>query len=174
MSILCRPDRPSPARRTLPRPPRLARPPRSKSQNTGGTSHLRYVPLSSSPSAPRGRADPSRPILTQFSVPSSYYGLSTATPLIPSNCSLTQIHLYFRHGARYPTTGAPPSLFAEKLQNASSSGQWKAAKGDLEFLNDWTYKLGAELLTPFGRKQNFDFGVLARQVRSLTFPLPFL
>lgn len=29
---------------------------------------------------------------------------------------------------------------------------WKA-KGDLGFLNDWEWSLGAEVLTPFGREQ---------------------
>jgi hypothetical protein len=35
--------------------------------------------------------------------------------------------------------------------------------GELDFLNTWTYKLGAELLTPFGRLQNFQLGVAMRQ-----------
>lgn len=38
------------------------------------------------------------------------------------------------------------------------------ASGDLAFLNDWQYLLGAELLTPFGRKQNFDLGISFRFV----------
>jgi hypothetical protein len=70
--------------------------------------------------------------------------------------------LYFRHGARYPTTGAPPSAFAAKLHAASQNGTGFTATGSLDFLSSWQYKLGAELLTPFGRKQNFDWGVAAR------------
>ncbi|GAA5966946.1 hypothetical protein JCM21900_004293 [Sporobolomyces salmonicolor] len=97
----------------------------------------------------------------QYSVPSSTYGLDYASPDLPDQCDLTQAILYFRHGARYPTTGAAPSAFAEKLHNASLVGF--NATGQLEFLNNWSYKLGAELLTPFGRKQNFDWGVAARQ-----------
>lgn len=31
-------------------------------------------------------------------------------------------------------------------------------------MSDWTYKLGAELLTPFGRSQNFLLGVEYRQL----------
>ncbi|GAA5996362.1 hypothetical protein JCM5350_006834 [Sporobolomyces pararoseus] len=96
-----------------------------------------------------------------YSVSSSKYGLDSATPRIPENCSITQVHIYFRHGARYPTTGSAPSAFAEKLHNASLSGF--SASGNLSFLNNWTYKLGAELLTPFGRQQNFMLGVSARQ-----------
>lgn len=34
--------------------------------------------------------------------------------------------------------------------------------GKLSFLNDWTYKLGAELLTPFGREELFNLGVSFR------------
>lgn len=100
-----------------------------------------------------------------YSVPSSTYGLDSASPLVPSGCSITQVHLLYRHGARYPTSGAPPSTFAAALHNATqASGGGLKASGDLEFLNDWTYKLGAELLTPFGRLQNFELGVQARQL----------
>jgi hypothetical protein len=38
------------------------------------------------------------------------------------------------------------------------SGNFKA-KGELAWLQDWDYQLGAELLSPFGRKQLFDLGV---------------
>ncbi|GAA5976153.1 hypothetical protein JCM10908_005400 [Rhodotorula pacifica] len=98
----------------------------------------------------------------QYSVDSSVYGLPDASPLIPDHCEIVQAHTYFRHGARYPTTGAPPSTFAAKVHNASLAGF--NATNDLAFLNTWTYKLGAELLTPFGRKQNFNWGVGARQL----------
>jgi hypothetical protein len=96
-----------------------------------------------------------------YSVPSSQYGLPDASPLAPENCSVTQVQLLYRHGARYPTSGAPPSTFAAKIHDATENGltTW----GELEFLNKWTYKLGAELLTPFGRSQNFELGVAFRQ-----------
>lgn len=97
-----------------------------------------------------------------YSVNSSVYGLNSASGLVPDQCEITQVILYFRHGARYPTTGAPPSAFAAKLQAASQNGTGLTATGDLDFLSSWQYKLGAELLTPFGRKQNFDWGVAAR------------
>lgn len=54
-----------------------------------------------------------------------------------------------------------PTAFSAKLQQAAKSFN---ATGDLSFLNDWTYKLGAELLTPFGRLQNFELGVEFRQL----------
>jgi hypothetical protein len=96
-----------------------------------------------------------------YSVPSSAYGLPDASPAAPSGCSITQAHILYRHGARYPTDGAAPATFAGKIANATKAGF--GAEGDLEFLNDWTYKLGAELLTPFGRLQNFELGVAFRQ-----------
>jgi hypothetical protein len=74
------------------------------------------------------------------------------------------MHLLYRHGARYPTTGAAPSTFAQKLLNATTSPPEFSVTGDLAFLSNWTYKLGAELLTPFGRSQNFNLGVAYRQL----------
>ncbi|GAA5935956.1 histidine phosphatase family protein [Sporobolomyces koalae] len=96
-----------------------------------------------------------------FSVPSAHYGLDSASPRLPDQCSVTQVHLYFRHGARYPTSGSLPSAFAAKLHNASLVEGFKATN-NLAFLEDWTYKLGSELLTPFGRQQDFMLGVAAR------------
>lgn len=93
---------------------------------------------------------------------SADYGLPDASPLIPDGCNIVQMHLLYRHGARYPTTGAPPSTFAQKLVNATETGF--NVTGELSFLADWTYPLGAELLTPFGRGQNFNLGVAYRQL----------
>jgi len=56
--------------------------------------------------------------------------------------------------------GAPDSL-ASKLHSAASSSGIKA-HGALDFLNTWTYKLGTDSLTPFGRQQLFDLGVSMR------------
>ncbi|GAA6021193.1 hypothetical protein JCM10207_008350 [Rhodosporidiobolus poonsookiae] len=100
----------------------------------------------------------------QYSVDSSKYGLDYATPAIPKNCEIVQFHTYFRHGARYPTSGAAPQSFADKVQNATKVDGSFSASGPLSFLNDWTYGLGAELLTPYGRLQNFKWGVAARQL----------
>jgi hypothetical protein len=97
-----------------------------------------------------------------YSVRSSDYGLPDANPLVPAGCDVTQVHLLYRHGARYPTSGAAPQTFAQKLVNATKIGL--SVSGDLSFLSDWTYKLGAELLTPFGRSQNFLLGVEYRQM----------
>ncbi|EMC99847.1 hypothetical protein BAUCODRAFT_30261 [Baudoinia panamericana UAMH 10762] len=97
-----------------------------------------------------------------YSVSSADYGLPNASPLIPSGCTITQLLLLYRHGARYPTSGAAPSTFATKVANAARVGF--NVTGELSFLANWTYKLGAELLTPFGRAQNFNLGVEYRQL----------
>jgi hypothetical protein len=97
-----------------------------------------------------------------YSVRSDEYGLPGASPLTPAGCSVTQLHLLYRHGARYPTSGAAPATFAQKIANATKTGL--SVSGELSFLGDWTYKLGAELLTPSGRSENFQLGVEYRQL----------
>ncbi|WVQ78975.1 hypothetical protein IAT38_001067 [Cryptococcus sp. DSM 104549] len=96
-----------------------------------------------------------------YSVPSSAYGLEGASPLLPDSCSITQAHILYRHGARYPTGSG--SQFVKRLANATQEPGGVTAKGELEFLNDWTYKMGSELLTPFGRLQEFELGLAFRQ-----------
>ncbi|TFY65739.1 hypothetical protein EVG20_g5356 [Dentipellis fragilis] len=86
------------------------------------------------------------------------FGLPHSSPVIPDECKLKQAYLLHRHGARYPPEGAEPGLFASKL-HAAATGAGFSATGPLAFLNEWTYKLGAEILTPFGRKQLYDLGV---------------
>ncbi|KAJ3569059.1 hypothetical protein NP233_g5303 [Leucocoprinus birnbaumii] len=93
------------------------------------------------------------------SVPSAEYGLPDASPVIPNGCDIVQVHLLHRHGARYPTSGVGPASFAAKVHQSASAGKGFEATGDLQFLRNWTYKLGAEILTPFGRSQLYDLGV---------------
>ena len=81
------------------------------------------------------------------------FGLPDASPVVPAGCELTQVHLLHRHGARYPTAGSSPSQFAAKVHAAATSEGGFNASGPLAFLNTWTYDLGAEILTPFGREQ---------------------
>ncbi|THH09202.1 hypothetical protein EW146_g8750 [Bondarzewia mesenterica] len=93
-----------------------------------------------------------------FSVDSAEFGLPGASEVVPEGCALTQVHLLHRHGARYPTSGSSPSQFAAKLHCAAVGAGFKAT-GPLEFLARWTFKLGAEILTPFGREQLYNLGV---------------
>jgi hypothetical protein len=80
------------------------------------------------------------------------FGLDSASPQIPAGCQIHQVHLLHRHGARYPTSGSAPAAFAAAL-HAVATGPGFRASGPLHFLNTWTYKLGAEILTPLGRSQ---------------------
>ncbi|GAA5874941.1 hypothetical protein JCM16303_004952 [Sporobolomyces ruberrimus] len=80
------------------------------------------------------------------------------TAQVPKGCTVEQVQLLHRHGARYPTTGSGTEAFARKVSEAKHF----EASGKLSFLNDWTYKLGAELLTPFGREELFNLGVSFR------------
>jgi len=96
-----------------------------------------------------------------FSVGKGAFGLES-TPEAPETCQITGLHFLHRHGARYPTGYAAyggPANFSSRLHNSAS--QWNT-HGALSFMNDWTYKLGEEVLTPFGRQQLFDLGVSMR------------
>ncbi|KAL0070525.1 hypothetical protein AAF712_002358 [Marasmius tenuissimus] len=96
-----------------------------------------------------------------YSVGKGAFGVN-ADPEVPDTCRVTGLHFLHRHGARYPTAWAAyggPSFLAGRL-NAQAS-KWTAS-GKLDFLNEWTYKLGEELLTPFGRQQLFDLGISTR------------
>ncbi|CAH7670101.1 histidine phosphatase superfamily [Phakopsora pachyrhizi] len=85
-----------------------------------------------------------------------------STAAIPQNCTLDQVHLLHRHGARYPSNGKKLTVFAQFIKAAQQNESLKA-RGLLNFLNHWNYELGAEVLTPFGRSQMFQLGVAYRQ-----------
>ncbi|KAJ3728872.1 histidine phosphatase superfamily [Lentinula raphanica] len=89
------------------------------------------------------------------------FGLDNATEQIPEGCKINQVFVLHRHGARYPTSGSSPAKFAATVHSAAGNGTF-VATGPLEFLNTWTYRLGAEILTPFGREQLFELGVGTR------------
>ncbi|KAI9466017.1 hypothetical protein BJY52DRAFT_1238865 [Lactarius psammicola] len=78
-----------------------------------------------------------------YSVQRGRFGVDS-DPGAPDGCSVTGLHFLHRHGARYPTSwasyGGPASL-ARRLNEAAAD--W-TAQGDLDFLNNWTYKLGEE------------------------------
>ncbi|PVG01497.1 phosphoglycerate mutase-like protein [Serendipita vermifera] len=99
------------------------------------------------------------------SVPRDAFGAKlSSSPSVPPACKLRAAHILHRHGARYPTGWSgegSTSALAASLHNAAQNGHLKARDG-LNFLNKWTYKLGSEVLTPFGRQQLFDLGVSMR------------
>lgn len=84
--------------------------------------------------------------------------------VLPDKCTVKQVHILQRHGARYPTSysteGAP--YFGEVIKNVSRLNNPQSnfnASGPLSFLNDWKYELGAEILVPVGAQELFDSGV---------------
>lgn len=82
---------------------------------------------------------------------------------IPRGADIVQVQMLSRHGSRYPTsgTGSNVQLFGERIAEARVRrlGGFKAT-GPLEFLNEWEYQLGYEILVPKGRQELFDSGVL--------------
>ena len=76
-------------------------------------------------------------------------------------CTLQQVHILHRHGARYPTTGSPTELVQKLIQRNKLGGRIAKFSGPLEFLNNYEYRLGKELLVPVGRHQLHQSGVKA-------------
>ncbi|KAK9433087.1 histidine phosphatase superfamily [Lipomyces doorenjongii] len=77
---------------------------------------------------------------------------------LPEGANITQMHMFQRHGSRYPAAGENFPLWASGIFNATANGT--VFEGDLSFLNDWSFKLGEEVLVPQGRKELFDSGIL--------------
>ncbi|KZF26967.1 phosphoglycerate mutase-like protein [Xylona heveae TC161] len=75
---------------------------------------------------------------------------------LPPGSNISQLHMLHRHGARYPGASSGVTKFGQKMMKLK--GTFKAT-GALSFLNDWTYKLGKEILVPVGRQQLFDSGI---------------
>ena len=72
---------------------------------------------------------------------------------LPEGSEIVWLNMLHRHGARYPTG---PFDLTEALTNASGEAKFS---DKLSFLNDWTYKLGEQILTSFGRQMLYDNGV---------------
>ncbi|KNZ49994.1 hypothetical protein VP01_4654g1, partial [Puccinia sorghi] len=110
-----------------------------------------------------------------FSLPTNTFGIQSG-PEVPPGCSINQIHLLHRHGARYPTEGTLLPQFGKFIYQAqNSSSQWGfVILEHLEAQNIKklilfssvriiTIQLGSEILTPFGRSQMFQLGTSYRQ-----------
>ncbi|KAI6783807.1 3-phytase A [Emericellopsis cladophorae] len=76
---------------------------------------------------------------------------------IPEGADIVQVQMLSRHGARYPTSGSNVAALGQKL---GPLGDNFKPQGDLAFLKDWKYQLGAEILVPKGRQELYDSGVL--------------
>lgn len=68
------------------------------------------------------------------------------------------MHMLQRHGSRYPSSSEGLDEWADKIVNSTKQGNVFNEK--LDFLNNWSYKLGEEILVPKGRQELFDSGIL--------------
>ena len=78
---------------------------------------------------------------------------------LPAGANISQVHMVHRHGSRYPTTGAAVQTLGETFTALVKNGTANF-KGELSFLNSFSYGLGAEILVPVGRQELYDSGVL--------------
>lgn len=81
---------------------------------------------------------------------------------VPAQCTVKQVHMIYRHGARYPTKGRKkgPGHVGKRIDKAKRHGAFEAS-GDLAFLNDWTYTLGKGKLVRQGGQDMFNAGAHA-------------
>ncbi|KAI0089102.1 phytase [Irpex rosettiformis] len=76
----------------------------------------------------------------------------------PEGCTVSQVNILQRHGARFPTAGAAARILAalSKIQSATSFND-----PNLEFLRNYEYALGTDDMVPYGAEESFDSGVEA-------------
>ncbi|KAL1957422.1 hypothetical protein VTO42DRAFT_5990 [Malbranchea cinnamomea] len=76
---------------------------------------------------------------------------------LPPGSNITQVHVLHRHGSRYPTETTRTSEWVSRI--VAHRGEFS---GELEFLNNWSYELGLEMLALNGHQELFDSGILHR------------
>ncbi|KAF9511712.1 hypothetical protein BS47DRAFT_1486754 [Hydnum rufescens UP504] len=76
----------------------------------------------------------------------------------PDECTLRQVNMIYRHGARFPTerVGRELQQTLAKLKAAD-----KFASPDFEFLRNYTYSFGEYTLLPYGAKEHTLAGAVA-------------
>ncbi|KAI5475903.1 acid phosphatase, phytase [Pseudohyphozyma bogoriensis] len=87
----------------------------------------------------------------------SPYAAAGTYPAPPVGCTIDQVNILQRHGARFPTASAGKKIEASvaKLKTATSFSTL------LDFVPEYTYALGADDLNPFGAQQSYEAGQLA-------------
>ena len=70
---------------------------------------------------------------------------------LPLNSEIKQVHMISRHGSRYPQTNSTQEALGKSFIDSVAAGN--TFSNELEFLNNWSYKLGTEMLTRNGRKE---------------------
>ncbi|CAK48535.1 uncharacterized protein An15g07000 [Aspergillus niger] len=78
----------------------------------------------------------------------------------PKGSNITQMHMLHRHGSRYPNKdeGDDFANWIKAITNATAHGA--VFRDELSFIHDWTYSLGADMLTTRGREDLLESGIL--------------
>ncbi|KAH7138446.1 histidine phosphatase superfamily [Dendryphion nanum] len=78
---------------------------------------------------------------------------------VPPGSNVSWVNMVHRHGSRYPEFSgrAAERTLGKKIRDAKGNF---TARGPIEFLNDWEFLLGAEILVPMGKQELFDSGTL--------------
>ncbi|KAL5527952.1 hypothetical protein ACEPAG_6753 [Sanghuangporus baumii] len=85
-----------------------------------------------------------------------YFSMSEYTKP-PNDCRITQVHILQRHGARFPASNEnEPESVEAALASLKSVSVFLDPR--LEFIKNYTYKLGEDDLVAFGAAQSFDTG----------------
>ncbi|KAL5487492.1 hypothetical protein ACEPAI_5600 [Sanghuangporus weigelae] len=85
-----------------------------------------------------------------------YFSMSEYTKP-PNDCRITQVNILQRHGARFPASNEnEPESVEAALASLKSASVFLDPR--LEFIKDYTYKLGKDDLVAFGAAQSFDTG----------------
>ncbi|KAF2860705.1 phosphoglycerate mutase-like protein [Piedraia hortae CBS 480.64] len=84
---------------------------------------------------------------------------------LPEEAKIVQLNMLSRHGSRYPTSDSGALVLAEKIGNHTSK-----FTGELEFLNSWKSKLGADILVPVGKEELFESGTLHQYLYGQLYP----
>ena len=88
---------------------------------------------------------------------SPYFSVPSDIPdSVPSPCEITSVQVLSRHGARDPTR-SKTVLYSSLIKNLHASVT--SFTGKYDFLKDYQYTLGADQLTPLGRKHMIDSGI---------------
>jgi len=78
---------------------------------------------------------------------------------IPPGSNISWLNMVHRHGSRYPEFRGDAAERTLGLKIANATGKF-TGHGPLDFLNDWKFLLGAEILVPNGKQELFTSGTL--------------
>jgi hypothetical protein len=81
---------------------------------------------------------------------------SSISDTVPTHCRVTFANVLSRHGARDPTA-SKTIVYADLLSNLTANVT--SFTGKYEFLADYEYTLGADMLTTFGQQQMINSGI---------------